>query len=228
MTHVSDHAGSQLYLQFHKLPTLLNTVGPLSGIPSKFKLLPGHGTLPGHDRPCRSSGLASTQALHCIAKAHAHQIARKAHHLGDEVHSSWHCGHLKVVQLLGDLLASLPDKQLLAFKDGRLKLLEAKETRDGLKLAKEPLAQPIVIRGKVPGACTCQVAPVNGLCQVGSTTAPALHSRAGISGKPQGKHAACTSNWLRFNEASVRFLCFADANLTILSPSLHDMQATCS
>ena len=59
---------------------------------------------------------------------------------------NWHSGHLKIVELLGDLLASLPDKELLAFQDRRLKLLKAKETRDSLKLAKEPLAQPIVIR----------------------------------------------------------------------------------
>ena len=141
---------------------------------------------------------------------------------------NWHSGHLKIVELLGDLLASLPDKELLAFQDRRLKLLKAKETRDSLKLAKEPLAQPIVIRCKVSGPCRCQVASINEMCQVADTTIPALYSRAGIPGKPQGKHGVCTSNWLCFDKASIRFLCFADPNLSILSPSLHDMQATCS
>lgn len=71
---------------------------------------------------------------------------------------------LEIVQLLGDLLASLSHKELLTLKDRGLELLEAKEARDCLKLAKQPLAQPIVLGRKVPGACRVKSALIQVLC----------------------------------------------------------------
>ena len=60
--------------------------------------------------------------------------------------------HLKVVQLLSDLLASLAHEELFAFQHWGLKLLKAEQPRDSLKFAKEPLPQSVVLRREIPGA----------------------------------------------------------------------------
>ena len=80
--------------------------------------------LPSHDLLCCSGRNTSTGLKHIISAVRC---------IKSEL------GHLKVIQLLGDLLASFANKELLAFEDGSLKLLKAKEARDGLKFAKEPL-----------------------------------------------------------------------------------------
>lgn len=59
---------------------------------------------------------------------------------------------LEIVQLARDLLAGLPDEELLGLEHRRVKLLEAEQPADGLELVEQPVFEAKVVRSKVSRA----------------------------------------------------------------------------
>lgn len=60
--------------------------------------------------------------------------------------------HLEVVQLVGDLLACLAHKQLLALQHGHIKLLKAKQLAHGAELPEQPVPQTHVLGKEITSA----------------------------------------------------------------------------
>lgn len=59
--------------------------------------------------------------------------------------------HLEAVQLVSDLLPSLPYKQLFRLQDRHVKLLKPKQRADSSKLSKQPVAHTHVVREEITG-----------------------------------------------------------------------------